>query len=81
MVTIKMLVSMAGPDVSYTPGHLYEVTEVIAQAWKEAGIAIPVSDTAPVEVPIVEAEASAIDEETATEAPAPERAARVRRPR
>lgn len=81
MVTIKMLVSMAGPDVSYTPGHLYEVTEVIAQAWKEAGIAIPVSDTAPVESPVGDAEASAIDEETATETPAPERAARVRRPR
>ena len=81
MVTIKMLVSMAGPDVSYTPGHLYEVTEAIARAWKEAGIAIPVSDFAPDESPVVEAEASAIDEETATDAPAPERAARVRRPR
>lgn len=77
MVTIKMLVSMAGPDVSYTPGHLYEVTEVIAQAWKEAGIAIPVSDTPQVAA----SEASAIDEETAADAPAPERAARVRRPR
>ena len=81
MVTIKMLVSMAGPDVSYTPGHLYEVTEVIAQAWKEAGIAMPVSDTAPVESPVAEAEASTIDGETAADAPAPERAARVRRPR
>ena len=81
MVTVKMLVSMAGPDVSYTPGHLYEVTEVIAQAWKEAGIAIPVSDAAPVESPVAQAEASAIDGETATEAPAPERAARLRRPR
>ncbi len=81
MVTIKMLVSMAGPDVSYTPGHLYEVTEAIAEAWKEAGIAMPVSDTAPVESPVAEAESSAIDGETATDAPAPERAARVRRPR
>lgn len=81
MVTIKMLVSMAGPDVSYTPGHLYEVTEAIAEAWKEAGIAMPVSGTAPVESPVAEAEASAIDGETATDAPAPERAARVRRPR
>lgn len=81
MVTIKMLVSMAGPDVSYTPGHLYEVTEAIAEAWKEAGIAMTVSDTAPVESPVAEAEASAIDGETATDAPAPERAARVRRPR
>jgi hypothetical protein len=76
MVTIKMLVSMAGPDVSYTPGHLYEVTEVIALAWKEAGIAIPVSDTAP-----VESEGPAIDVETASAPEAPERAARVRRPR
>ena len=81
MVTIKMLVSMAGPDVSYTPGHLYEVTEAIAEAWKEAGIAMPVFDTAPVESPVAEAQASAIDGETATDAPAPERAARVRRPR
>ena len=55
MVTIKMLVSMAGPDVSYTPGHLYEVTEAIAEAWKEAGIAMPVSDIAPVESPVAEA--------------------------
>jgi len=76
MVTIKMLVSMAGPDVSYTPGHLYEVTEAIALAWKEAGIAIPVSDTAP-----VASEAPAIDVETASAPEAPERAARVRRPR
>ena len=76
MVTIKMLVSMAGPDVSYTPGHLYEVTEVIAQAWKEAGIALPVSDTAP-----VASESPPVDVETASASEAPERAARVRRPR
>jgi len=76
MVTIKMLVSMAGPDVSYTPGHLYEVTEVIAQAWKEAGIAMPVSDTAP-----VASESPPVDVETASASEAPERAARVRRPR
>lgn len=76
MVTIKMLVSMAGPDVTYVPGHLYEVSERIALAWKEAGIAIPVSEPSP-----VVSQATAIEEETATESPAPERAARVRRPR
>lgn len=76
MVTIKMLVSMAGPDVTYVPGHLYEVTERIALAWKEAGIAVPVSG--PVQAKV---EGVAIDEETATATGAPERAARVRRPR
>ena len=76
MVTIRMLVSMAGPEVTYVPGHLYEVSEVIAEAWKEAGIAISVADPAP-----VQSEPAAVDVETASAQDAPERAARVRRPR
>ncbi len=67
MTTIKMLVAMAGTDISYIPGRLYTVSDRIAQAWAEAGLAVIVQDVEQVE--------------QAAETPAPERAARVRRTR
>lgn len=39
MKTIKMLVSMAGPEEHYAPGDTLSVSDNVAEAWKNAGIA------------------------------------------
>jgi len=36
---IKMLVSMAGSDISYQPGQIIEVSNKRGEAWVNAGIA------------------------------------------
>jgi hypothetical protein len=36
---IKMLISMAATDFSHEPGKVLEVSEEVAIAWVEAGIA------------------------------------------
>lgn len=37
--TIRMLQSMAGPDVSHVPGDILRVATRVADAWVAAGIA------------------------------------------
>lgn len=41
---VKMLVSMAGRNVSHQPGDHVEVTAEIASAWRDAGIALPITE-------------------------------------
>ena len=69
---VKMLVSMAGPDESWKPGDVREVSEAVAKEWQEAGIATILPD-GPVVVQgkavVVQAEERAADHapEAATE--------------
>jgi hypothetical protein len=39
---VKMLVSLAASDWALNPGDETEVSEEVAKAWKEAGIAEPI---------------------------------------
>lgn len=61
MVKVRMLQSMAGPDVSYSAGDLIEIPASNVAEWVAAGIAEIVQEI-----------------ETATQATAPERAARTK---
>lgn len=45
---VKMLVSMAGHDISLAPGDVIEVSDEIAEAWQGAEIAVIVKRKAAV---------------------------------
>lgn len=56
MPKVKMLVSMSGPDESWKPGDVREVSDSTATAWKAAGIACAVPDSGIVVPAVVVAE-------------------------
>lgn len=39
---VRMLVSMAASNFSHSPGDVIDVRPDVAQAWEQAGIAVPV---------------------------------------
>lgn len=41
---VRMLVGMAGVGVSHQPGDIVEVSKEVASAWRDAGIAVQVSE-------------------------------------
>lgn len=71
---VKMLVSMAGPDESWKPGDVREVSEAVAKEWQTEGIATILPDGPVVvqgEAVVVQAEDQAVVPEAEPEA-APE---------
>lgn len=68
---VKMLVSMAGPEESWKPGDVREVSEAVAKEWQDAGISTTMPDGDAVvqaETAVVQAEEQAVEPDAEPEA-------------